>query len=108
MSTLEAALFESGRPILIAPPDPPRSARRHVVIAWNGSTETARAIAFAMPFLHQAQRVVVLIVEGGMVAGPRAASSQPICARTGSRPIDAMRSRAGAASARPSSRRPAR
>lgn len=70
MSTLEAALFESGRPILIAPPTPPRALGDTIVIAWNGSTETARATAFAMPLLRQAKRVVVLSVEGGMAPGP--------------------------------------
>ncbi len=70
MSTLEAALFESGRPILIAPPTSPRTLGDTVVIAWNGSTETARATAFALPLLRQAGRVVVLSVEGGMAPGP--------------------------------------
>jgi nucleotide-binding universal stress UspA family protein len=41
------------------------------VIAWNGSTETARAIAFSMPLLMHARQVVVLTVEGGSVSdGP--------------------------------------
>jgi nucleotide-binding universal stress UspA family protein len=44
-----------------------------VVIAWNGSTETARTVAFAMPFLLAAERVVVLAVQKGMVPGPSAA-----------------------------------
>jgi nucleotide-binding universal stress UspA family protein len=70
MTTLEAALFESGRPILIAPPRPPEALGKNIVIAWNGSTETARTIAFAMPFLAQAERVNVLTVEGGGVLGP--------------------------------------
>ncbi len=70
MATLEAALFESGRPILIAPPSPPETVGRRVMIAWNGSTETARAVAFAMPFLARAETVVVLTAEGGTVPGP--------------------------------------
>jgi nucleotide-binding universal stress UspA family protein len=70
MSTLEAALFESGRPILIAPPAAPEKIGETVVIAWNGSPETARTIAFAMPFLLQASDVLVLSVEEGMVPGP--------------------------------------
>ena len=65
MATLEAVLFESGRPILIAPPTAPLKLGETIVIAWNGSTETARATAFAMPFLKQAARVVVVTVEGG-------------------------------------------
>jgi nucleotide-binding universal stress UspA family protein len=70
MATLEAALFESGRPILIAPPEPPQKLGDIVVIAWNSSTETARTVEAAMPFLRKAQRVVVLEVEGGSVPGP--------------------------------------
>ena len=73
MATLEAALFESGRPILIIPATVPATIGESIVIAWNGSTETARAVAFAMPFLRQAKRVVVLTVEGWSVPGPSAA-----------------------------------
>ena len=70
MATLEAVLFESGRPILIAPPTPPATLVEVIVIAWNGSTETARTVAFAMPVLAQARQVVVLSVEGASVPGP--------------------------------------
>jgi nucleotide-binding universal stress UspA family protein len=73
MSALEAALFESGRPILIAPPTPPDRLGDVVVVAWNGSTETARTIATAMPFLVEAKEVVVLSVDNGMVPGPSGA-----------------------------------
>src|SRR5262249_19243517 len=38
MAPLEAALFESGRPVLIAPPTPPTQLGRNVLVAWNGST----------------------------------------------------------------------
>ncbi len=69
-STLEAVLFESGRPCLIAPPTPPRELGDNIVIAWNRSTETALAVAHAMPLLHQAKRVTILTVEGGSVPGP--------------------------------------
>ena len=72
-STYEAALFDSGRPLLIAPTTPPDKLGETVVIAWNGSTETARTIAFGMPFLKDAKKVTVLSVEGamgGMVPGP--------------------------------------
>jgi nucleotide-binding universal stress UspA family protein len=71
MGTFEAALFESGRPVLVAPPSPRPQMGTHVLVAWNGSTEQARTIAFAMPILKQASRVVVLTVEGGAaVPGP--------------------------------------
>ncbi len=72
MASLEAVLFEAGRPILIAPPAPPKTLGDTVVIAWNGSTETARTVAFAMPFLEKAGRVVVLTLENWGVPGPSA------------------------------------
>ena len=77
MTTLEAALFESGRPVLLAPPSPRPQMGTNVLIAWNCSTEQARATAFAMPLLKQASRVVVLTVEvGAAVPGP---TGQQLC-----------------------------
>ena len=73
MSTLEAALFDSGRPILIAPPAAPDHIGQVVTIAWNGSTETARAIAYAKPLIRRAERVIVQVVEGVGVSGPSGA-----------------------------------
>jgi nucleotide-binding universal stress UspA family protein len=70
MVTLESALFESGRPVLIAPPTSPRSLGTNVLIAWNRSTEQARTTAFAMPLLRLAERITILTVEGATVAGP--------------------------------------
>lgn len=72
MITLESALFESGRPVLIAPPSPPRSLGTNVLIAWNCSTEQATTTAHAMPLLRRAQRITIATVEGATVAGPSA------------------------------------
>jgi nucleotide-binding universal stress UspA family protein len=70
---IEAGLFESGRPILVSPPLPPRQIATNVLVAWNRSTEQVRAIAIAMPLLQQADRVTVLAVTGGTaVPGPPA------------------------------------
>jgi nucleotide-binding universal stress UspA family protein len=70
---IESGLFESGRPILLAPPLAPRQIATNVLIAWNCSTEQARAIAFAMPLLQKADRITVLTVIGGTgVPGPSA------------------------------------
>lgn len=71
-TTLDAALFDSGRPILIAPPRPPATIGKRVVIAWNRSTETARAVAMGMRLLKKADDVTVLAVEGSHVPGPTA------------------------------------
>jgi nucleotide-binding universal stress UspA family protein len=77
MTTLEAGLFESGRPVLIAPPSPQPQMGANVLIAWNCSTEQARATACAMPILKRASRVIVLTVEGGAaVPGP---TGQQLC-----------------------------
>ncbi|VFU10998.1 universal stress protein [Methylocella tundrae] len=69
-STLEAVLFESGRPVLIAPPEPPQTLGERIAIAWNGTTDTARSIAFAMPLITRAQDVVILTVPGPALPGP--------------------------------------
>jgi nucleotide-binding universal stress UspA family protein len=73
MAALETALFEAGRPLLIAPPRPPAKLGEEVLIGWNGSTETARTVAFAMPILRRARRIVVLSTQRGMVPGPSGA-----------------------------------
>jgi nucleotide-binding universal stress UspA family protein len=70
---IESALFESGRPVLLVPPAAAKQIATNIMIHWNGSTEQARANAFAMPLLHLADRVTVLTVVGGQeVPGPSA------------------------------------
>ena len=68
----EAALFESGRPIILAPEQPGPGLGENIVIAWNNSTETARTVAFAMPLLARASVVTIIGVEGWGVPGPNA------------------------------------
>ena len=57
----DTAVFDTGRPVLLAPKRPflPDDLLRHVVVAWNGSREAARAVAGALPILHAAERVSV-------------------------------------------------
>lgn len=70
---IESALFESGRPVLLVPMEAPRTIATDILIHWNGSTEQARANAFAMPLLRLAEKVTVLTVIGGQeVPGPSA------------------------------------
>jgi len=70
---IESCLLESGRPLLLSPPSPPPQIATNVLIAWNCSTEQARATALAMPLLQRADRVTVLTVASGtMVPGPSA------------------------------------
>lgn len=67
---LEAALFETGRAVLTVPPSAVPSIGSTVMVAWNGSTETAHALGASMPILKLAKKVHVLSVEGGTVPGP--------------------------------------
>ena len=67
---LEIALFDSGRPVLIVPAQMPKSIGRNILVHWNRSTQQARTNAFALPMLRQAEKVTVLMVEGGNVVGP--------------------------------------
>ena len=61
-NTLRAALFNAGRPVMMVPPrkDHPQSLGASVTIAWNGSTEAARAVALTLDVLAAADRVTVL------------------------------------------------
>jgi nucleotide-binding universal stress UspA family protein len=61
-ATLEDALFESGRPVMMVPKLGSPSLGERVAIAWNGSTETALTVALSMPFLQQASEVIVVTV----------------------------------------------
>lgn len=70
---LETTLFESGRPILVAPTVTPPAIGDNIVIAWNGSTESGLTTAHAMPLLERAKQVTVLTIEGGTVPGPSGA-----------------------------------
>jgi nucleotide-binding universal stress UspA family protein len=61
-STVEAALYECARAVMIAPPDAGSGAFSSVVMAWNGSFQAARALEYGLPFLLKANKVTLLIV----------------------------------------------
>ena len=58
--TLEAALLDTGRPILIAPPVLPPKTGGHIAVAWESSPEAARALSAAIPILEKAEKVTLL------------------------------------------------
>ncbi|MBU2533607.1 MAG: universal stress protein [Alphaproteobacteria bacterium] len=86
MTTLEAALFDGGRPILVAPPRPKATFGTNVVISWNQSTESARTVAFGIQLLKKAGQVSVLTIEGVTVPGP---DGQALCDYLNHHGIDA-------------------
>lgn len=59
-------LLESGRPVMVVPPNHRlRMPIRHVVVAWRPTREASRALHDAMPFLSAAESVDVLEIEPG-------------------------------------------
>ena len=69
---LHAVLFNSGRPVLIAPRLPPASIGRRIALAWNGSAHAAAAVSAALPWLRRAGAVRVLSAEEYQRRGPGA------------------------------------
>jgi nucleotide-binding universal stress UspA family protein len=65
VNTLKAALFNTGRPVLVCPPaeTPPTVLGERIAIAWNGSMEAARAVALTLPLIQAADEIVIL--DGG-------------------------------------------
>ncbi len=68
LMTLNAALMQSGRAVVAAPPliDGDESSSgpiKRMAIFWNGSMEATRAVQSALPLLATAQEVTILRVE---------------------------------------------
>jgi nucleotide-binding universal stress UspA family protein len=61
-ATVEAAIYECARPVMIAPPNPGDGGFGSVIVAWNGSFQAARAVEYALPFLAKASEVILLVV----------------------------------------------
>ena len=61
-NSLKSALFRTGRPVLMCPPDrePPAEFGARIAIAWNGSLEAARAVALTLDLARAAASVTVL------------------------------------------------
>ena len=61
-NTLKAALFNTGRPVMMCPPReaPPETLCARLSIAWNGSVEASRAVALTMGVIEAADRVDIL------------------------------------------------
>lgn len=57
---LNIALFESGGPVLVLPPQPPETVAQSVALVWSPSAQSARALRSALPALTRAERVCVL------------------------------------------------
>ncbi len=68
--TAEAGLIGTGRPVLLAPHEQISMVGERVLIAWNRSVQSARAMRNALPFLREAKGVTILTVATGARDGP--------------------------------------
>jgi nucleotide-binding universal stress UspA family protein len=69
---LRAMLFTSGRPVLMAPEDPPESVGEVVLIGWNGSALSARAAAISRQHVRRARKVGIVTARTESAQGPSA------------------------------------
>ena len=72
LNALHAVLFDSAKPVLIAPRTAPSTIGLHVCIGWNGTAESASAVMTALPWLQRAQSIRILWSEDYQRRGPLA------------------------------------
>jgi len=60
---LDAALRDTGRPLLVSPQKPWPSIGRRIAIAWNGSIEASRAVSSLLGVIRPGAEVVIMSVE---------------------------------------------
>jgi nucleotide-binding universal stress UspA family protein len=70
-NTVEEAVIRSGRPVLLAPAQPPSTTGETIALGWNGSPEAVRALAVTLPLLITAGAVTIIAI------GERAAGDLP-------------------------------
>lgn len=59
----ESLILSSGRPILVFPPHGTVTRIQRVLVAWNATRESVRAVADALPLLARAEAVEVLVAD---------------------------------------------
>src|SRR5258706_11754001 len=59
----ESLVLSSGRPIIVFPPRKTVSQVRRILVGWNATRESIRAVADALPLLVKAEAVEVLVVD---------------------------------------------
>lgn len=74
---IESVLFGAGRHVLLAPHRKPVKIKLdRVLLAWNGSRESARGLAEALPYLRKAREATVLVVDDDPLKAPPAGMGQ--------------------------------
>ena len=82
LDVAEPTIIESGRPVLLVPSaGAAKPMGKHILLAWYGSREAARAAFDALPLLAAAERVTVAEIDGHGEQKPRqTAATTEICA----------------------------
>ena len=60
--SVEAAVLESGRPVLLAPANSNGAPARRIAIGWNNSVEAVHALAAAIPLMREASLVRIITI----------------------------------------------
>lgn len=78
-NSLKSALFRTGRPVLMCPPnhDAPAALGNRIAVAWNGSLEASRAVAMTLDLAKAAQSVTIL---SGGKGEPNGATTEELVA----------------------------
>ncbi|TRD00386.1 universal stress protein [Mesorhizobium sp. WSM4303] len=61
---VDTLVYDAGRPVLVVPHEGPLvTSFKHVLLAWNGSKEAARAAFDALPFIIEAEKTDILVID---------------------------------------------
>ncbi|TGQ31841.1 MULTISPECIES: universal stress protein [unclassified Mesorhizobium] len=61
---VDTLVYDAGRPVLVVPHSGPLvTSFKRVVLAWNGSKEAARAAFDALPFIIEAEKTDILVID---------------------------------------------
>lgn len=85
---LETALFKSGRPLLLTPPDWRAPLGQRIMVAWTPTREAARALADAAPLIERAEAVSIVTVDGRPSRFAEAGPGVDVAAHVARRGID--------------------
>ena len=86
LSSIQTILFDGGRPVMLIPMNKQIYIGKEVVISWNCTTESSRAVFAALPILKKANNVTILTVEKVITDGP---SGEQVAELLASHGIDA-------------------
>lgn len=74
---IESVLFGAGRHLVLVPHRKPVKIKLdRILVAWNGSRESARGLAEALPYLSKAEEVTIVVVDDDPLKEPPARMGQ--------------------------------